>query len=75
MRAIRVTGQEAMEESEINSLSHRLVNDVAKVELRVFDGGVQRINSNLEVPVHESEDRESVELAEYMLAFKSRLNA
>lgn len=74
-RAIRITDQEAIDENEVISLSHRLVNDVAKVELRVFDGGVQKIKSNLEMPVHESEDWESIELADYTLAFKCRLNA
>lgn len=35
--AIRVTAQEANNESEAVSLCHRLVEDMAKIELSVFD--------------------------------------
>lgn len=73
--AIRVTEEEAVDESEIISLYHHLVDDIAKIELRVFDNGVQKLKSNLEMPIHESEDWESIELAEYTFAFKCRLNA
>lgn len=72
---IRVTDQESINEYEVISLSHCLVNDVAKLELRVFDDDIQKVKSNLEMPVHESEDWESIELAEYTLAFKCRLDA
>jgi len=72
---IRITDHEGIDESEVVSISHCLVNGVAKVELCVFDGGVQKIKSNLEMPVHESGDWESIELAEYTLVFKCRLNA
>jgi len=73
--SIRITAKEVIDKSEVVSLRHRLVDDVAEIELSVFDCGVQKVKSNLEMPVHESEDWESIELAEYTLAFKCRLNA
>tara|TARA_B100001059_G_scaffold102587_1_gene102313 strand:+ start:5167 stop:5439 length:273 start_codon:yes stop_codon:yes gene_type:complete len=72
---IKVTEQEKIDEVKVISLKHRLTEDVARVELRVFENGEQQIKSNLDIPVHQSDDWESIELAQYTLAFRCSLNA
>ena len=72
---IKVTEQEQTDENEVISLKHQLIEDIARIELRVFDNGEQQIKSNLDMPVHHSDDWESIELAQYTLAFRCNLNA
>lgn len=72
---IKVTELEQLEENEQISLKHQLAENAARIELRVFDNGVQQIKSNLDVPIHQSDDWESIELAQYTLAFRCNLNA
>lgn len=72
---IKVTEQEQIDENEIISLKHQLIDDIANIELRVFDNGKQEIKSNLNMPVHQSDDWESIELAQFTLAFRCNLNA
>ena len=72
---INVTENEYKEENEILKIKHQLINDEAIIELRVMDQGEQIIKSTLNMPVHESEDWESIELANFTLAFKCKLNA
>ena len=72
---IKVTEQETIDESDVISLKHQLIEDIARLELRVFENGDQQMKSTLDVPVHQSEDWESIELANYTLAFRCSLNA
>ena len=72
---INVTENEYEEENEIIKLKHKLINDEAIIELRIFNDGEQIIKSALNMPLHESEDWESIELANFTLAFKCKLNA
>lgn len=72
---IKVTEKEYQEENEMIKLKHQLVNDEAIIEMRVFKNGEQVIKSTLDMPVHQSEDWESIELAQFTLAFKCKLNA
>lgn len=72
---IKVTEQEHVDENEVISLKHQLIEDIVRIELRVFENGEQQIKSNLDMPIHQSDDWESIELAKYTLAFKCRLNA
>ena len=72
---IKVTDQEQNEENEVIALKHQLIDDIARIELRVFDHGEQQIKSNLDIPVHQSDDWESIELAQYTLAFRCSLNS
>jgi len=72
---IKVTEQEQTYRNDVISLKHRLIEDVARIELRVFDNGEQQIKSNLDMPVHQSDDWESIEMAQYTLAFRCSLNA
>lgn len=72
---ITITEEEYEEENEIIRLKHQLINNEAIIELRIFDGGVQVIKSSLNMPIHESDDWESIELVDFTLAFKCKLNA
>ncbi len=72
---IIVTDSEQLEENEIISLRHQLVDNTALIELTIFDNAVQKIKSNLDMPVHQSEDWESIELDQYTFAFRCNLNA
>ncbi|MEW5251692.1 hypothetical protein [Microbulbifer discodermiae] len=71
---IKVTEQEQIDENGAISLKHQLIEDVARIELRVYENGEQQIKSNLDMPVHQSDDWESIELAQYTLAFRCSLN-
>ncbi|MFG1497324.1 hypothetical protein ABMA57_11880 [Saccharospirillum sp. HFRX-1] len=72
---IKVTEQEQTYRNDVISLKHQLIEDIARIELRVFDNGEQQIKSNLDMPVHQSDDWESIEMAQYTLAFRCSLNA
>ena len=72
---ITLTDNEYEEENEIIKLKHQLVNDEAVIELRIFNEGEQILKSKLNMPIHESEDWESIELDKFTLAFKCKLNA
>ena len=72
---IAITDKEYKEENEIVTLKHQLVNDEAVIELRIFNEGEQILKSKLNMPIHESEDWESIELDKFTLAFKCKLNA
>ena len=72
---ITVTDKEYEEENEIIKLKHQLVNDEAVIELCIFNDGKQIQKSKLNMPIHESEDWESIELDKFTLAFKCKLNA
>ena len=74
-KSIKVTEQEALYHDSDVSIKYQLIKDVAEIELRVFRDGQQLIKSNLRMPIHESEDWESIELDKYTLAFKCRLDA
>ena len=72
---IQITEKEYEEENELIRIKHQIINDEAIIELRVFDDGEQIIKSTLDMPVHESEEWESIQLAHLTLAFKCKLNA
>ncbi len=72
---INIIEKEYEEENEIIKLKHQLINDEAIIELRILNEGEQIIRSTLNIPVHESEDWESIDLAGFTLAFKCKLNA
>ena len=72
---INITENEYQEENEIIKLKHQLISDEAIIEMRIFNEGKQIIKSTLNMPVHESDDWESIELSNFTLAFKCKLNA
>lgn len=72
---IKVAEQEQMEKNDVMELKYQLVGEAAELKLRVFGNGEQLIKSSLTMPVHESDDWESIELGGFTLAFRCRLNA
>lgn len=72
---ITVADSECEEENELIKIKYQIISDEAIIQLRVFRDGEQVIKSTLCMPIHESEDWESIELAGYTLAFKCGLNA
>lgn len=55
--------------------SHKLLERSAIIVLSDFAEGVKLHKSALEIPIHESGDWESIDLAGYILAFRCRLDA
>lgn len=72
--SVEITTNEQQEINETLSLKHRLAGEMAIIELRVYEDGMQKIKSEINMPIHESEDWESIELTEYTLAFRCMLN-
>jgi len=72
---IKVAELEQLEENDQISLKYQLIENSARIELRIFDNGVQQIKASLDMPIHQSDDWESIELAQYTLAFRCNLNA
>lgn len=72
---INITEQEQVEKNEVMELQHKLIDESAELEVRVFSEGEQLIKSSLTMPIHESDDWESIELGSFTLAFWCRLNA
>lgn len=73
---IRISESECVDEDELIYLRHKLNSDenVASIHLRVLSGGKQSIRTHLVMPIHQSDDWESIELGEYTLAFRCRLH-
>lgn len=67
--------QEYVESSSNITIKHRLLEHSALITIEVFSGDVRLIESALDMPIHESEDWESIELAQFTLAFRCYLNA
>ena len=55
--------------------SHKLLEGSARITLHDFAEEVTLRRSSLDVPIHESGDWESIDLAGYTLAFWCRLDA
>jgi len=72
---IKVAELEQLEENDQISLKYQLIENSARIELRIFDNGVQQIKASLDMTIHQSDDWESIELAQYTLAFRCNLNA
>lgn len=56
-------------------IQHRLKDDHAEIILEVFSNSEKLIESNLHMPIHQSEDWESIELERFTFAFKCILDA
>lgn len=72
---IKVKENEFQEENEIIKLKHQLINDEENIEVQIFNNEEEVTKSTLYMPVHESEDWESIKLVNFTLAFKCKLNA
>ena len=56
-------------------IAHQLNSDMAKVVLSSFSKDIDLKTSTLNMPVHQSDDWESIDFAGYTLAFRCSLNA
>ena len=72
---IIVTNQENAESFNNINIRHRLLKESAELTIEIFSGGERLIKSVLNMPIHEFEDWESIELAQFTFAFKCMLNA
>lgn len=70
-----VAPKERVERTSNVTIRHRLLEESAAVTIEVFSEGVRLIESVLDMPIHESDDWESIELAQFTFAFKCRLDA
>lgn len=67
--------EERVEDSSSVTIKHQLLEDSAEITIKVFSEGVRLVESVLDMPIHESDDWESIELAQFTFAFKCRLDA
>ena len=51
------------------TIKHVLHDEAAEIILELFNEGERLIKATLNMPIHESEDWESIELEKYTLAF------
>lgn len=72
---ILVTPAEGTDDLGVFKASHKLAGESAIIVLSDFAEGVALRKSTLDMPIHESSDWESIDLAGYTLAFRCRLDA
>jgi DNA primase len=73
--AIRVTTEAQCAHLDLLHVAHQLRGDAAKIVLSSFAPAIGLKTVNLHVPVHQSADWESIELAKYTFAFRCSLDA
>jgi hypothetical protein len=72
---IRVAQESSCDHLKLFHVGHRLDNGAARVVLSNFAPGIKLEKAHLDVPVHQSTDWESIDLAGYTLAFRCSLDA
>ncbi len=70
-----VTEKELKETHGVLSIKHKLLQEMAEITIEAFTETERHIKSTLHIPIHESGDWESIELAQFTLAFKCILDA
>jgi hypothetical protein len=73
--AIRVTVEAQCAHLSLFHMAHQLHGDCAKIVLFNFSPNVGLKTVNLDMPVHQSSDWESIELTKYIFAFRCSLDA
>lgn len=73
--ALSITPTEQTDDLGVFKATHRLLEHSAIIILFDFAEGVTLRKSTLDVPIHESNDWEGIDLAGYTLAFRCRLHA
>ena len=73
--AVQVTAAEQTDDLGMFKASHKLTESSANIVLSDFAEGVSLRKSTLDMPIHQSTDWESIDLAGYTLAFRCRLDA
>lgn len=64
-----------MESFGMLNIKHRLFEDMAEITIEAFADGEILVKSTLHMPIHQSDDWEAIELAQFTLAFRCRLDA
>jgi len=72
---IRVTTEAQCSHLTLFHVAYQLCGDAAKIVLSNFAPSVGLKTVNLDMPVHQSSDWESLELAKYTFAFRCSLDA
>jgi hypothetical protein len=72
---ILVTSESGCDHFQLFHAAHRLEGSTARVVLSNFDASLNLKTVNLDMPVHASEDWESIDLAGYTLGFRCSLDA
>lgn len=72
---VRVTEEAQCLHLEKFHIAHQLAGDTAKVVLSNFAPDIGLKTAALDMPVHQSEDWESIELATHTFAFRCALDA
>jgi hypothetical protein len=73
--SIDVRAQSSCNHLEHFQIAHQLESDAAKVVLSSFSSRINLKTVTLDMPIHQSADWESIDLAGYTLAFRCSLNA
>lgn len=72
---IKISTQEDVDIFGDLRIKHQLLDMDAEIMLELFSDGERLIKSNLTMPIHESEDWESIELDQFTLAFQCSLDS
>jgi hypothetical protein len=74
--AIRVSSEPQCSHLPLFQVAHQLRDDIAKIVISNFSPDLRLKTVNLDMPVHQSSDWESIDLAEkYTFAFRCSLEA
>ena len=73
--AIRVSTEAQCSHLVLFHVAYQLSGDTAKIVLSNFAPSIGLKTVNLDMPVHQSSDWESIQLAKYTLAFRCSLDA
>ncbi len=71
----RVTEEAQCVHLETFNVAHQLVGNAAKLVLSSFAPSIPLKTASLDIPVHQSDDWESIELANHTLAFRCSLDS
>jgi hypothetical protein len=72
---VRVGSETRCQHWTLFCVSHRLGGDAAEVVLSSFSPDIKLKTVKLDMPIHQSSDWESIDLAGYTLAFRCSLDA
>ena len=72
---IDVRADGACDHLKLFNVAHRLSNDAAQVVLSNFSPSINLKTVRLDMPIHQSADWESMDLAGYTLAFRCSVDA
>lgn len=71
----RVTEEAQCVHLETFNVAHQLVGNAAKLVLSSFAPSIPLKTASLDIPVHQSDDWESIEFANHTLAFRCSLDS